>query len=169
MPQLQQQQEGRPVSAGWNRDEFKERLLAGFCPYCIKGPFTVVLIHVYRVHGVKGREVRDAAGLRYYRDHVADAAYVKECAERARHAGFLKRGNDVTDKPRQMSQVAKRQARAAALGINARRRQQTHCKRGHPLTAANLKVGHAYRACRLCFNMRNVEYKRAKRLKGAQS
>lgn len=50
------------------------------------------------------------------------------------------------------------------IGISARNAKKTHCKRGHPLSGENLKVGHwkakgrTNRQCRTCLRMLNRGY-----------
>lgn len=40
-------------------------LIAGMCPYCPRGPFEQVAMHISRAHGIGPRELRDAAGMYY--------------------------------------------------------------------------------------------------------
>lgn len=43
----------------------KEAVLAGLCPCCGKGPFTLVARHTHAQHGIDTRQLRDLAGLTY--------------------------------------------------------------------------------------------------------
>lgn len=43
----------------------KEAVLAGVCPCCGKGPFTLLARHTHAQHGIDTRQLRDLAGLTY--------------------------------------------------------------------------------------------------------
>lgn len=57
--------------------------------------------------------------------------------------------------PSHLEAVTKRVNTLRGTGPTAQRARQTHCKRGHPLSGANLKVGDntGYRICRQCSKM----------------
>lgn len=43
----------------------KEAVMAGVCPCCGKGPFTLLARHTHAQHGIDTRQLRDLAGLTY--------------------------------------------------------------------------------------------------------
>jgi hypothetical protein len=55
---------------------------AQLCPFCGKGPFTVVALHTNHAHGIDRRQLRDLAGL-YYSASITPSEHR---AERAQHA-----------------------------------------------------------------------------------
>lgn len=48
-----------------SEEAVKEAVLAGICPCCGRGPFTVLARHTHAQHGIDTRELRDLAGLTY--------------------------------------------------------------------------------------------------------
>lgn len=48
---------------GLTREEFIDTLKRGYCPYCGKGPYKSILVHVSRVHDVSAYRVREIADL----------------------------------------------------------------------------------------------------------
>jgi hypothetical protein len=52
--------------------------------------------------------------------------------------------------PAHLEPVTMRENTLRGVGITAQQAQQTHCKRGHPLTPENLRRGVQGRQCRIC-------------------
>lgn len=48
-----------------SEEAVREAVLAGICPCCGKGPFTLVARHTHAQHGIDTRQLRDLAGLTY--------------------------------------------------------------------------------------------------------
>lgn len=56
---------GHDPQALLSKDTVRGFLEAFMCPWCDRGPFKVVAVHVSRMHGVGPKELRDLAGLCY--------------------------------------------------------------------------------------------------------
>lgn len=51
------------------------------CPFCGEGPFVVVASHVYRMHGITARDLRNMLGL-YASKSICDPAHSAYCRDR---------------------------------------------------------------------------------------
>ncbi len=59
---------------GMGEVEIREKLMAGMCPFCDRGPFHIVATHVSRIHEINKRELRDMAGL-FYNTSITSPEY----------------------------------------------------------------------------------------------
>lgn len=65
--------------------------------------------------------------------------------------------------PAHMRTVSNKANVLAGVGVTALNAQKEVCKRGHPLSGANIKIAGGYRNCRICVNLKARARKAAKR------
>ncbi len=64
-------------------ETIQRAIAAGMCPWCPRGPFTVLAGHVVKLHGIGRRELCDMAGL-MYSDSICDPDFSAAAAKRSR-------------------------------------------------------------------------------------
>lgn len=73
---------GRVVAP--SQEATRAAIAEGRCPWCGRGPFTVLAIHTSKAHGVDRRELREAAGLTKDAS-ICDPEYAAVCAARGQN------------------------------------------------------------------------------------
>lgn len=69
-------------------ESMRRQILEGICPYCSRGPFRMVALHINLAHGIPQRQLRESLGF-MYGDSICDP----EISEKMSHAGKDKNPN----------------------------------------------------------------------------
>lgn len=139
-------------------DDWRDAVKRQICPFCGSGPFTVVAIHVSRVHEINRKELRDLIGV-FYTESICDPFHSKSVAERSSrfysegHSGIhgSRRGHrkNLSLKARELQREknAKLTPEARAVGAQALSARRLRESRGRDrLIVELIEAGERYEA-----------------------
>src|SRR5215203_2556663 len=101
--------ERKPVEQ--SEEEIRAALLERICPFCGKGPYKSIAIHVSHSHGIDRRTLRDMAGITY-ETKLTDPELSQKFSKSAKATIGSKLGSrgSVKGHKKQLSRAAKKQA-----------------------------------------------------------
>lgn len=71
--------------------EIQQQLLSGICPFCGAGPFSRVATHIYYIHDLTTKELRDLAGFTFSESILPTPTKKRYTANGKQHTKNLKR------------------------------------------------------------------------------